>query len=79
MKIVSWSSGRTRLELVQGDITRQDMETIVNAANRKLDPGGTYQERYTARPVRRCGVNAGCRSEHDLKASKNAAKEVLDQ
>ncbi|MCG9479904.1 MAG: O-acetyl-ADP-ribose deacetylase [Actinomycetia bacterium] len=32
--------GKTRLELVQGDITRQDTEAIVNAANSRLSPGG---------------------------------------
>jgi O-acetyl-ADP-ribose deacetylase len=30
----------TRLEIVQGDITLQDTDAIVNAANRKLEPGG---------------------------------------
>ncbi len=40
MEAGSWSIGETRLELVQGDITRQDTEAIVNAANRKLEPGG---------------------------------------
>ena len=32
--------GRSYLELVQGDITRQDTEAVVNAANRRLAPGG---------------------------------------
>ncbi len=32
--------GRARIELVQGDITQQDTEAIVNAANRALAGGG---------------------------------------
>lgn len=40
METESWNVGPTRLEFVQGDITRQDTEAIVNAANRKLEPGG---------------------------------------
>jgi O-acetyl-ADP-ribose deacetylase (regulator of RNase III) len=32
--------GATTLELVQGDITQQDVEAIVNAANRGLSGGG---------------------------------------
>ena len=32
--------GQTQLELVQGDITKQDVEAIVNAANRGLAGGG---------------------------------------
>ena len=32
--------GRTTLELVMGDITKQDTEAIVNAANKQLAPGG---------------------------------------
>ncbi len=30
----------SRLEIVQGDITKQDTEAVVNAANKKLAPGG---------------------------------------
>ena len=32
--------GQTVLELVKGDITEQDTEAIVNAANKQLAPGG---------------------------------------
>lgn len=32
--------GQTALELVKGDITEQDTEAIVNAANSQLTPGG---------------------------------------
>lgn len=32
--------GKTTLELVKGDITKQDTEAIVNAANKRLAPGG---------------------------------------
>jgi len=34
------SIGATRLELVQGDITQQDVDAIVNAANSALAGGG---------------------------------------
>ncbi len=33
-------TGRTILELVRGDITKQDTDAIVNAANTRLAPGG---------------------------------------
>lgn len=32
--------GRARLELVRGDITRQEEDAVVNAANKELAPGG---------------------------------------
>lgn len=32
--------GKSTLELTAGDITKQDTEAIVNAANRELSPGG---------------------------------------
>lgn len=34
------SVGESVLELVEGDITKQDTEAVVNAANEKLAPGG---------------------------------------
>ncbi|MGZ4132156.1 MAG: RNase III inhibitor, partial [Actinomycetota bacterium] len=41
---MSRSPGRTprrpRIVLVEGDITRQDVDAIVNAANTALRPGG---------------------------------------
>ncbi|MFP4646708.1 MAG: macro domain-containing protein [Candidatus Acetothermia bacterium] len=36
----TWSTDKCRLELVQGDITRQSTEAVVNAANKELAPGG---------------------------------------
>jgi O-acetyl-ADP-ribose deacetylase (regulator of RNase III) len=61
--------GDTTLELVQGDITQQDVEATVNAANSGLagggvdsaihlaggpaDHGGVSQSRDVARPVKR--------------------------
>lgn len=32
--------GDSRLELIEGDITTQDTEAVVNAANKRLAPGG---------------------------------------
>jgi len=32
--------GNCQLELVKGDITKQDTEAVVNAANKRLAPGG---------------------------------------
>ncbi len=36
----SFEIGGSRLELVQGDITKQETEAVVNAANKRLAPGG---------------------------------------
>jgi len=38
--VLSWRIGNNRLEIVQGDITEQDTDVIVNAANSRLAPGG---------------------------------------
>jgi len=40
MSMRSFEIGCSRLELVQGDITQQDTEAVVNAANKRLAPGG---------------------------------------
>ncbi len=32
--------GKTKLQLIRGDITKQETEAIVNAANKRLAPGG---------------------------------------
>ena len=32
--------GKTKLQIIMGDITGQDTEAIVNAANKRLAPGG---------------------------------------
>jgi len=37
---VKFNIGGSVLEIVQGDITKQDTEAIVNAANKQLAPGG---------------------------------------
>lgn len=37
---MEWKVGPATLELVEGDITRQDTEAVVNAANKYLRPGG---------------------------------------
>jgi len=39
-KNISREISNSRLEIVQGDITKQKTEAIVNAANKKLAPGG---------------------------------------
>ena len=40
MKSIHRKIGRCTLELVRGDITQQETEAIVNAANKRLAPGG---------------------------------------
>ena len=40
MEKVKIKVGKASLELVQGDITAQDTEAVVNAANKQLAPGG---------------------------------------
>lgn len=37
---VSKKIGKSTLELIQGDITAQDTDAVVNAANKRLAPGG---------------------------------------
>ncbi len=40
MSQASFKVGTSLLEIVRGDITQQDTEAIVNAANKRLAPGG---------------------------------------
>ncbi len=40
MQKATHTLGKSRLELVRGDITKQDTEAVVNAANQQLAPGG---------------------------------------
>ena len=40
MNQVKRTFGRAVLDLVKGDINEQDTESIVNAANKRLAPGG---------------------------------------
>lgn len=40
MKSMKIKIGSTNLEIVQGDITKQETEAVVNAANKRLAPGG---------------------------------------
>lgn len=40
MGIVEMMIGKSKLQLLKGDITRQDTEAVVNAANKRLAPGG---------------------------------------
>jgi len=37
---VSWQSGSLTIEVLQGDLTQQDVDAIVNAANNDLELGG---------------------------------------
>ena len=40
MEVVTRHVGSSRIEIARGDITKQDTEAIVNAANKALSPGG---------------------------------------
>ncbi len=40
MESVGREFGQSKVEVVRGDITVQDTDAVVNAANRKLEPGG---------------------------------------
>src|ERR1700694_224852 len=37
---MSWQAGGLTIEILQGDLTRQDVDAIVNAANNDLELGG---------------------------------------
>jgi len=38
--VESWTIGKGRLTIKRGDIAKQDTDAVVNAANRRLAPGG---------------------------------------
>jgi len=40
MDIVELTLGKSKLQLLRGDITQQDTEAVVNAADKRLAPGG---------------------------------------
>lgn len=40
MEVIEIALGRSKLQLLQGNIVRQDTEAVVNAANKQLAPGG---------------------------------------
>ncbi len=40
MEITEVTLGKSKLQLLQGNIVQQDTEAVVNAANKKLAPGG---------------------------------------
>lgn len=56
--------GKTRLSLVSGDITEQNTDAIVNAANRELEKGtgvnGAIHARGGPRIYEECRVIGGC-------------------
>jgi O-acetyl-ADP-ribose deacetylase (regulator of RNase III) len=57
---LSWRTGDLTLEVVQGDLTKQDVDAIVNAANNDLELGGGV-----AGAIARAGgptIQAECRS-----------------
>ena len=37
---MSWQAGGLTIEILQGDLTQQDVDAIVNAANNDLELGG---------------------------------------
>ena len=45
---------KSKVELAQGDITKLDVDAIVNAANNRLLGGGGGQARRRRRRCRRC-------------------------
>ena len=54
--------GKSQLELVQGDITEQDVEVIVNAANTALQGGGGVDgaiQRAGGKAIREEGIAVG--------------------
>lgn len=66
MEIIEVALGKSKLQLLQGNIVQQDTEAVVNAANKKLAPGGGVAgviHRFAGKDLwKECEKLNGCQS-----------------